>query len=82
MIDITKIDVGFKVYYHDDSYQNKKFENGIIKEIPDWTTKQVRVVYNWGEDWKNYRDYTSQLTNVSDLHLGWINLDLDKARTK
>ena len=84
MVDITKLKVGDKVYYQPEHYKNilvldntteetvtEKWENGLIKEIPDWSTDSVRVVYNCCGDWNNYKDYTSALTNVNDLYLGW-----------
>ena len=73
-----------KVYYQPEHYKNilvldntteetvtEKWENGLVKEIPDWSTDSVRVVYNCCGDWNNYKDYTSALTNISDLYLGW-----------
>lgn len=53
-----------------DGYADK-WENGIVKEVPDWSTEQVRVVYNCAGDWKNYENYTSVLTNIRDLFIGW-----------
>ena len=74
MIDISKIRVGDKVCYQPDHYKiDNKYENGIVKEVPDWSIDSIRVVYNCGGDWKNYKDYTSALTNVRDLSLGWQN---------
>lgn len=49
----------------------EKYQNGIIKEIPDFTDEEVRVVFHCAEDWGNYKNYTSQLTPVSRLKLGW-----------
>ena len=84
MVDIAKLKVGDKVYYQPEHYKNilvldntteetviEKWENGLVKEIPDWSTDSVRVVYNCCGDWNNYKDYTSALTNVNDLYLGW-----------
>lgn len=84
MVDIAKLKVGDKVYYQPEHYKNilvldntteetvtEKWENGLIKEIPDWSTDSVRVVYNCCGDWNNYKDYTSALTHVRDLYLGW-----------
>ncbi len=84
MVDIAKLKVGDKVYYQPEHYKNilvldntteetvtEKWENGLVKEIPDWSTDSVRVVYNCCGDWNNYKDYTSALTNISDLYLGW-----------
>ena len=84
MVDIAKLKIGDKVYYQPEHYKNilvldntteetvtEKWENGLVKEIPDWSTDSVRVVYNCCGDWNNYKNYTSALTNVSDLYLGW-----------
>lgn len=71
MIDIAKLKVGDKVHYQPEHYGDEKWENGIIKEIPEWSLDSIRVVYNCGGDWKNYKDYTSALTNIRDLKLGW-----------
>jgi len=71
MIDIAKLKVGDKVYYKPDHYGDEKWENGIIKEIPEWSLDSIRVVYNCDGDWENYKEYTSALTNIRDLKLGW-----------
>lgn len=64
--------VGDKVYYQPKHYEeNNEFENGIVKEIPNHTKDSVRVVYNCGGNWDRYEDYTSALTNLSDLKKGW-----------
>jgi hypothetical protein len=74
MIDIAKLKIGDKVYYQPDHYKEEnKYENGIVKEIPDRSIDSVRVVYNCGGNWKNYQNYTSALTNIRDLFLGWKN---------
>lgn len=46
-------------------------ENGLIKEIPEHTSDAVRVVYNCNGEWHNYKEYTSALTNLRDLEIGW-----------
>lgn len=79
MIDISKLKVGDKVYYQPEHYAETEWENGMIKEIPDFATDKtatigynsIRVVYNCGGDWKNFKNYTSALTNLRDLKLGW-----------
>ena len=70
-IDIAKLRIGDKVYYQPHYFGEDKWENGIVKEIPEFTTTSVRVVYNCAGDWDNYKDYTSALTNITDLKLGW-----------
>jgi len=70
MINLAELKIGDKVYYQPEHYDDK-YENGIVKEIPNWSTDSVRVVYNCAGDWKNYENYTSALTNVRDLYIGW-----------
>jgi hypothetical protein len=66
------LNVGDKVNYQPSHYiEENKFENGIVKEIPEHTNNSVRVVYNCAGDWENYTEFTSCLTNVRDLNLGW-----------
>jgi len=72
MIDISKLKIGDKVCYQPAHYKEKsKWANGMIKEIPDHTNTAIRVVYNCASDWNNFMDYTSELTNIEDLTLGW-----------
>lgn len=71
IINIQKLSVGQKVHYKPNHYK-EKYENGLIKEIPDWSVDSVRVVYNCAGNWKEYKNYTSVLTNIRDLHLGWL----------
>lgn len=71
MIDIAKLNIGERVHYQPSHYAEDEFENGIVKEIPTFTNDAVRVVYNCGGNWDKYKDYTSALTNVRDLKLGW-----------
>ena len=72
MIDISKLKIGEKVHYKPDHYGNNEFENGLVKEVLEWPINSVRVVYNCDCDWKNFKDYTSALTNLRDLRLGWL----------
>ena len=66
--------VGDKVYYQPDHYKkDNKWENGIVKEIPIHTQESVRIVYNCNEDWDNFKNYTSAITNLRDLFIGWKN---------
>jgi len=69
--DQASLKIGQKVYYQPAHYNLDDWENGIIKEIPEHTFESVRVVYNCAGNWKNYADYTSALTNLRDLNLGW-----------
>ena len=61
-----EFEVGQKVTYVPD-YGEK--EKGIVKSISDG--KHVFVVYNCGEHWENYKDYTAARTRTKDLILGW-----------
>lgn len=71
MLDQSKLKIGQKVSYQPDHYQSNEYENGMIKEIPEHTTESVRVVYNCNGDWSCFKEYTSALTNLRDLNLGW-----------
>ena len=68
---ISDLKVGDPVHYQPWHYSNDEFENGIVKEIPTNTKTMINVVYNCNNDWLNYTNYTSALTNLSDLKLGW-----------
>ena len=67
-----ELKIGDKVCYQPIQYGACRWENGMIKEIPPHTLDAVRVVYNFAGDWKRFKDFTSELTQVSDLNLGWI----------
>jgi len=72
MIDISKIKIGDKVSYQPEHYKkNNMWENGLVKEIPEHSTDSVRVVYNCGGDWVNFKNYTSAMTRAEDLYPGW-----------
>jgi hypothetical protein len=85
MINTANLKVGDKVHYIPLHYKNSvpiyeeyrligcedKWENGMVKEVPESSTDSVRVVYNCAGDWKNFKNYTSALTNIRDLKLGW-----------
>ena len=79
MIDIAKLKVGDEVHYQPEHYGETRWENGLIKEIPDFATDKtapigyncVRVVYNCAGNWANFKNYTSALTDLEDLKLGW-----------
>lgn len=71
-IDMAEIRVGDKVCYQPEHYRKEnKWENGIVKEIPEHVEDAVRVVYNCAGDWKNYKNYPSALTSIFDLSKGW-----------
>lgn len=66
-----ELKVGDNVCYQPKHYEDGQFENGVVKEIPTHTETSVRVVYNCGGQWHKFMDYTSALTKLSDLTLGW-----------
>ena len=71
MIDISKLKIGQKVCYKPAHFDQDTYENGMVKEIPDHTSTSVRVVYNCGGEWSRFMDFTSALTPIKDLTLGW-----------
>ena len=72
MIDIAKLRVGDNVHYQPEHYTViNEWENGIIKEIRSSNLTGVWVVYNCAGNWERYGEYTSALTNLRDLKLGW-----------
>lgn len=72
MVRLIDLEPGMKVHYQPDHYlKDDKWENGIVKSVPEYSLSSVRVVYNCLGDWENYKDYTSALTNVHDLNMGW-----------
>jgi hypothetical protein len=72
MVRLCDLKAGDKVHYQPSHYlKDDKWENGIVKSVPEFSLSSVRVVYNCLGDWENYKDYTSALTNVSDLNHGW-----------
>ena len=77
MIDIMELKVGDKVRYQPEYYSKDKWENGMIKEIPDFKqipdfeNVKVRVVYHCAGNWGCFDSYTGALTNVEDLNIGW-----------
>jgi len=74
MIDVAKLKVGDRVRYI--PFENcsiDQIENGRVKEIPEHTNTEVRVVFNCAGEWDNFMYYTSQLTPIRNLELGWKN---------
>lgn len=77
IINIADLKIGAKVHYIPDHYkgagenEQDKWENGMVKEIPDHTNTAIRVVYNCGGEWDRFKDFTSALTNLTDLKMGW-----------
>ena len=66
---ISQLNIGDKVHYQPEYYGDKKWENGIVKELrpPDG----VWVVYNCAGNWHRYKDYTGAKTHLRDLKPGW-----------
>lgn len=65
------LQVGDTVHYQPDHYSDDEWENGVVKELPTHRDDAVRVVYNCNGEWHRYQDYTSAMTMLSDLKLGW-----------
>jgi len=61
-------DVGARVIYS--SFD--KEEEGVIKNFNNGR-KVAWVVFHCNNEWENYRDYTAQCTNYSDLRLKYEN---------
>lgn len=71
-IELKDVKKGDKVYYQPKHYKpDGEFENGMVKEIIKNNFDCIRVVYNCAGEWSNYEHYTSALTNIKDLYLGW-----------
>jgi hypothetical protein len=71
MIKIETLNIGSKVHYQPEHYNEEEWENGLVKELraPDG----VWVVYNCSNEWERYIDYTAAKTHLRDLRLGWKN---------
>lgn len=73
MIDQADLRLGDKVHYIPfEGCHSSLIENGMVKEIPDHTFKEVRVVYNCGGEWERFEEYTSALTPLKNLKKGWF----------
>ena len=76
MIDIANLKIGDRVHYIPfEGCDPSQYENGVVKEIPEHTNTAIRVVYHCGGEWDNFMNYTSQLTNINQLKLGWKHLN-------
>lgn len=72
-IALTKLKVGDLVYYIPfEGCDKSQYENGKVKDISMIETGNVRVVYHCADEWDKWMDYTSALTNIIQLRLGWI----------
>lgn len=47
-------------------------ENGIVKAPHPDNPRCIFVVYKCGNNWKDFRNYTSALTALEDLREGWV----------
>ena len=68
LINIGNLAEGTRVHYA------PKFgyrQNGIVKCRSSYE-HAVFVVYKCNGDWKNFENYTAELTDISDLKQGWI----------
>lgn len=73
MIDVSKLKIGDRVNYTPfEGCDEILIENGMVKEIPEHTTTSVRVVFNCAGEWSRFKEYTSQLTPINKLKMGWI----------
>jgi hypothetical protein len=55
MIDISKLKIGDKVHFIPfPGCDKSRIENGMVKEIPDFTVTEVRVVFNCAGEWENF----------------------------
>ena len=72
MSDTSKLKIGDKVHYVPfEGCEKNQIENGIVKEFPEHTNTAIRVVYNCAGEWNRFMDYTSALTQLRDLGIGW-----------
>lgn len=67
------VKVGDRVHYQPTHYlETDRWENGIVKEVPEFSLSSVRVVYHVANnDWDNFAKYTSAMTDCLDLNEGW-----------
>ena len=67
---MTKFKEGQKVHY--DPIHGSGAQNGMVKSITN-NEAGIFVVYHCNDDWKDYRNYTAQLTPAIEVKDGWIN---------
>ena len=68
---MAAVRVGDKVHYQPSHYPESKWENGMVKEIPEYDNHSLRVVFHCAGDWDNFKNYTGQLTSIDHLKPGW-----------
>ena len=62
--------INIKLLNENDKGRRVEYNNGFKKEvgvIKSWNDKVIFVVYNCGEDWGRYMDYTAAGTRPEDL---------------
>jgi len=47
-------------------------QNGMFKSLNEFDKTHIFVVFNCGEDWERYKDYTGQNTPISRVFPGWV----------
>jgi hypothetical protein len=92
-INIARLKIGDKVHYTPfEGCSDDLIENGVVKEIPDHTNISeldldlwhvyakglIRVVFNCAGEWDNFKNYTSQLTPIDKLAMGWVHSEIIK----
>lgn len=70
-IDLKDIKVGDRVYYQSPHSPKNTYEKGIISGV-EKSKAHVFVVFHCNEDWDNYKNYSSQLTDLKSLYHGWV----------
>lgn len=61
---------GDRVTYAPPGSGKVKPEKGIVKAVHP-SAEAIWVVFNCGENWENYKDYTAALVRIQDLEAGW-----------
>ena len=69
MVNINDMKPGVKVHYKP-GYGEP--ENGVVKSINIRNYEAVFVVYHCAGEWDKFNNYTGELTDLKDLHLGWV----------
>lgn len=61
---------GDKVTFNPPGARKGEREKGIVKAVHP-RAEAIWVVFNCGEDWDNYKNYTAALVRIQDLEAGW-----------
>lgn len=71
---ILKLKPGDKVSYIPcEDCVPSQYEKGVVKIPCKRGENQIRVVYHCNNEWAAYEEYTSQLTPISRIKIGWPN---------